>query len=151
MTDFATQLLKDVGNFVGIEEVRFNEEGFCVLQLQDQFAFILRHDQESERLVMIAEFARPEQISQELFSSILSFHFLRIAQPGPWIAYDQETKALCLADEFFLQVITKERFQERLEYFFENYLNCQGLFSAEAIDDLLEKKSLSFLESQKLV
>ena len=111
MTDFATQLLKDVGNFVGIEEVRFNEEGFCVLQLQDQFAFILRHDQESERLVMIAEFARPEQISQELFSSILSFHFLRIAQPGPWIVYDQETKALCLADEFFYKSSPKKDFK----------------------------------------
>jgi hypothetical protein len=150
ITDLAEELLKEVGDFIGIEEISFNKDGFCILQLQDQFSFILRHDRESERVIMIAEFAAPEKISQELFSAILSFHFLRIAQPGPWIAYDPETKSLCLAEEFYLQVITKEKFQERLEYFFENYLHCQGLFSAEAIDDLLEKKNLSFLQSQEL-
>jgi len=151
MVNFAEELLREVGSFVGIEGISFNSEGFCILQLQNQFAFILRHDQESERLVMIAEFATPADISQKLFSSILSFHFVRVAQPRPWIAFDSETSALFLAEEFYLQVITQEKFRERLVRFFEEYMNCQGLFSAEAVDDLLGKDSLSPLQSQKLV
>ncbi|MBX9578604.1 MAG: type III secretion system chaperone [Chthoniobacterales bacterium] len=150
ITDFSEELLKEIGDFIGIEEISFNQDGFCILQLQDQFAFILRHDQETERFIMIAEFATLKKISSNLFSSILSFHFLRIAQPRPWIALDQETGVLFLAEEFYLQATTKENFKERLVQFFEEYMNCQGLFNAETVEDLLGKESLSLLQSQEL-
>lgn len=140
-TDSATYLLKQIGTFVGIDNLEFDAEGYCILQLQDQFAFIITVDQTRQRLVIIAEFATPKDISSELFSSILSFNSVRIAHSGPWIALDENTKAFLLADEFFVSLTDPAAFEERLIQFFDQYLSCQDLLNGETVETILENQA----------
>ena len=47
-------LLQEVGRFIGVEEIFFNSEGFCLLQLQDRFSLIIRNDTIEQRLIIMA-------------------------------------------------------------------------------------------------
>ena len=141
--DPATRLLHEIGKFVGIKDLAFDNEDFCFLELQEKFTFMVRLDRKLGRLVILAEFATPEQISGELFASILSFNALRVSTPGPWIALNEESNTFFLADDFFVQVVEPEEFQERMTLFFEQYLACQGLLNGETLEALLEEREKS--------
>ena len=94
-----------------------------------------------KRLVIAVEIGKATPLSQDLLIAALSFNFNRLAISGAWLSLDHETKILFLADEFFLEVIERETFRERLNLFFQHYLTCQGIFSEEALAALLQKES----------
>lgn len=138
-------LLKELSQFLGIEDVTFNEEGFCLLELQDQFLLVIRFDKEQQRLVIAAEMETPTTLSKELLSSILAFNFQRMAVSGAWMALDHDTGTLFLADEFLISIMEADAFRKRLERFFQQYLTCQGLFNEEAIAASLKRDTTTTL------
>lgn len=133
-------LLQEISCFIGIDGIALDEEGFCMLQLQEQFLFILRFDQGQQRLVIAAEIETPVELSQKIVTSALAFNFQRMAAPGPWISLDSNTGALFLADAFSIGNIEAEIFQNRLKQFFQHYLACQGLFNEETAAVLLKEE-----------
>jgi hypothetical protein len=135
-----TEILKEIGLFLGTEEISFDDEGFCMMQLQDQFAFVIRVDQKLQRIVIAAEIAKPTTLSKELLIKALSFNFNRMGFSGAWMAIDAETKALFLADEFLLAAMEITDIRKRLGSFFQHYLTCQGFYNDEALVALLEKE-----------
>lgn len=136
-----TELIQVLEQFFGIEEISFDAQGLYSLRLQDRDVLMIRHDVEKKRLVMAVELGKMNSLSQDVLAAALAFNFNRIATSGAWLSLDNETKTLFLADEFFLEIIEKELFRERLFLFFQNYLTCQGIFSEEAIEALLKKES----------
>lgn len=136
-----TELIKELESFFGIENISFDVQGLCSFRLQDRDVLMLRHDAEKRRLVIAAEIGKATPLSQDLLIAALSFNFNRLAVSGAWLSLDHETKTLFLADEFFLEVIERETFRERLSLFFQHYLTCQGIFSEAAVAALLQKKS----------
>ena len=136
-----TELIKELEVFFGIENISFDTQGLCSFRLQDRDILILRHDTEKKRLVIAVEIGKAIPLSQDLLIAALSFNFNRLAISGAWLSLDHETKTLFLADEFFLEVIERENFRERISLFFQHYLTCQGIFSEEAVAALLSKES----------
>ena len=144
------ELLEELARFFGLEEISFDAEGFCALRLQEQYLLMLRNDEEKKRLVMVAEIAKPNTLSNELLVAALSFNFNRIGSSGSWMALDRETKTLFLADEFLAAMTDMEVVQKRLECFFQDYLACHGIFNIDIMKDLLEqeKEDLSLKSRQ---
>jgi hypothetical protein len=136
-----TELIKELEGFFGIENISFDAQGLCSFRLQDRDVLMLRHDVEKKRLVIAAEIGKATPLSQDLLIAALSFNFNRLAISGAWLSLDNETKTLFLADEFFLEVIERETFHERLTLFFQHYLTCQGIFSEAAAEALLQRES----------
>ena len=135
-----TELLQELAQFVGIEKIVFDAQGFCALQLEDQFVFMIRRDDEQQRLVMAAEIATPITLTNDLLIAALSFNFNKIAASAVWIALDRDRGTLFLADEFFTTTTESGAFTKRLENFFQHYLACQGIFTQEAVESLMEKE-----------
>lgn len=136
----ATALLKEIGRFIGIEALDFNNDGLCLLQLQEKHPLIVRHDKEADRIVILVEVSTLEEISSDLFAKILGFNFIRTATPGPWIALEEKSNILFLADEYPLEAAHSEKLRDRLALFFEQYLAFQRLCSSEVIETMLEEK-----------
>lgn len=134
MDDLATELLREFEQFVDLEDLAFDEEGMCRLQFQDQYACIIHHDVNNQRLVLVAAFARPSQISNEAFSSLLAFNTLRIGAPGPWVSLDKTIGVLLLAQDFYLPTIERSTFKKSLTSFFQQYLLCQGFIDEGSLD-----------------
>ena len=135
------ELIKELESFLEIENISFDSQGLYSLRLQDRDILMIRHDSEKKRLVIAVEIGKATPLSQDLLIAALSFNFNRLAISGAWLSLDHETKILFLADEFFLEVIERETFRERLNLFFQHYLTCQGIFSEEALAALLQKES----------
>lgn len=135
-----TELLQELAQFVGIENIVFDAQGFCALQLEDKFIFMIRRDDERQRLVMAAEIVTPAALTSNLLIAALSFNFNKIAASGSWIALDRDRGTLFLADEFFISSTEPGAFTKRLEHFFQHYLSCQGVFMQEAVEALMEKE-----------
>jgi len=144
------ELLQELARFFGIDEISFDVEGFCVFRLQERYLLILRQDETQQRLVMVAEIAKPTTLSNELLVAALSFNFNRVGSSGAWMALDRETKTLFLADEFLGAMTDMEVVRKRLVSFFEDYLACQGIFNIEIVQDLAaqEKENLSLQSRQ---
>lgn len=136
-----TEWIKELEVVFGIENISFDAQGLCSFRLQDRDILMLRHDAEKKRLVIAVEIKKSTPLSQHLLVAALSFNFNRLAISGAWLSLDNETKTLFLADEFFLEIMERDTFRERLLLFFKNYLACQGIFSEEAVAALLQKES----------
>jgi len=132
MSDVAQEFLNVISQFVGLPGLSFDEDGFCQLQFQDQFLFTA-HSHE-QRLVITAELDPPPTLSSELFASILTFNGLRVTTPGAWIALQEETGTLFLADDFHLLNIETELWKARLTLFFKHYFTCQGFLNKTVQD-----------------
>jgi len=135
-----TKLLQELAQFIGIQNIAFDAQGFCALQLEDKFIFMIRRDDERQRLVMAAEIATMATLSGELLAAALSFNFNKIATSGSWIALDRKRETLFLADEFFTATPEPGAFTKCLENFFQHYLACQGIFTQEAVEALMKKE-----------
>lgn len=135
-----TELLQELAQFVGIEDITFDAEGFCALRLEDKFVFMIRRDDEQQRLVLAAEIETPTKLTKDLLVAALSFNFNKIAASGAWIALDQDHGKFFLADEFFTATTEPGAFTKRLENFFQHYLACQGIFTQEVVEALIQEE-----------
>jgi hypothetical protein len=141
------KLLQEVALFFGLEELSFDEEGYCMLQIEEQWNLILRHDTEYQRFLLMGKMQLPEKPSLALYEALLQFNFQKAAQPGPWIGLDANKEQLFLLDAISLELAEKDHsvFSKRFRLFIEQYLATQGLFGLETWEELaansLEEKS----------
>jgi hypothetical protein len=126
-------ILQTIGRLIDIEDLAFDDEGLCLLELADEIPVALKNDTHRHRVVLIAVLATIEELAPDLSKAVLGWNLQRREQYCPWIAWDEEDSRLVMGEEISHRE-TAEEISKKFETFMDSLLECRG-FLADVSDD----------------
>jgi len=123
--DPENSILHAIGHVIGIQDLSFDEEGLCALELVEEFPVALKNDAHSHRILIIAEIGRVENPEPDFLKSIAGWNLERITRICPWLAWDAEESRLVLGEEI-AHSESLDLAEKKFEAFMESLLECRG-------------------------
>lgn len=125
-------ILHAIGHLIGVDELSFDDDGLCELELADEIPVALSDDPTNQRILILAEVGRISDPDKEFLHSITGWNMHRITQPRPWIAWDAEDSRLVIGEEI-AHGESAHIAEKKFEAFMESLLQCRGFLEGGPI------------------
>ncbi|MFL9989180.1 CesT family type III secretion system chaperone [Paraburkholderia sediminicola] len=119
--DVFDRLLDELASAIGMETLKFDDDGFCHITVDNEFPVSIRREHATQRLVILGQIAErlPGTVGQELLTAMLAQGLGPLRDNGIGIGYETSTENLILYRSIPLADLDLERFQATLGNFFE--------------------------------
>lgn len=130
------RLLSAFGRSVGLPEIEFNEDGLCILDMDEKLVLTIRENLPAEHwtlLGLLGEF--PEDMPEGFYRSLLAFNYDLADRGGPTIGLDPQTDMVMLCRTFPLRDADLEVFSETLSRFVDTLEHLLDALNAASSED----------------
>lgn len=112
--------LAELSQQIGLENLAFNEDSVCCLEVADRFAVQIEWEQTSDSLVFLSRVAEPPASGrEELYRTLLQANFLFHETTGETLCLDPETGDVMLCRVFPLATTSTASLLTEFTYFLQ--------------------------------
>ena len=115
----AQAVLEAFGRQVGLEGLGFDDDGFCVLAIDDKTVINIEHDAPRERLLLYSLIGTPAGDLAAAYGVILRANYLGVETKGPTFGLRPADGALVLSQFLPLATLDPPSFESALQNFVE--------------------------------
>lgn len=114
-------LISEAGRILGFDDLALDEEGCCVLQIDEKITLTIEYADETEDIRIYAQVGNysPDN-EQEIFKAILEANFLWTGTGGATLSINSKERSVYIAYQEKRREITPQLFLTLLEGFIEN-------------------------------
>ena len=124
----AQSILRTIARLIDIDDLAFDDQGFCLLELADEIPVALKNDATHCRVHLVAELGRVEDPGVAFLQTISEWNLQRLEQPCPWVAWDAENSRVAMGEEISYGE-DDPMVERKFEAFMESLLTGRGFLS----------------------